>query len=376
MKPVVLIADEHIHFLTRLAERLRALAENAYEVRMIPSAGESDILFSVKGLQRDLRLRVAVFLYPNHLPIASILSELPGHVCLLGLCENMRDGTTEEIAQPLFRAMIETETNAPHAKLPHHTDQPPGCEKHGAVKIGMIPRFTRARKIDRIIRSCLSGEEVIPPGGKSSACRIGTHLSFSEDAGSRVTRYLIRKEKSLGHTVVYLPIKPLYQIDDRFRRGCGQTIGDLICRLSTGDIPGIENFGKWLYMHESGYYTFSMPERSDDIITCDINTLRQIIGLLRDYTHSRTQPTTSWIDIGCLPLAKVLELAVLCDFLYVDAPSGPTDKEEAARRELGLFMARLPKSCDILELPRHRHRGAAENGCISSRGEPSFASEL
>ena len=53
-----------------------------------------------------------------------------------------------------------------------------------------------------------------------------------------------------------------------------------------------------------------------------------------------------------MPLDRVLALAVLCDFIYVDAPEGKSDKYSVARRELGLFMAKLPGECRILELPQ------------------------
>lgn len=354
MRPVVFIADKHRAYLSRLEMRLRSLANTTYDVLAVFANNESEMLFSLMGLQREVRDRIAITIYPDEMKIADVLQEFPSSIYLISLCENTRDEHDKEEIFPLNSKALEKTFGKENLIRSSSIDVEIVSDKRRTVTIKKVPRFTRAQRFDAIIREYLMlsiDKHAIETHSLNS---IGTHLSFSQEMGNRITKYVIGKEQTAGHTVIYFPIKPLYLVEDRFRRGHGKTIGDLIYRFSAGDVPEINDLGQWLYMHENGYYTFSLPERSDDIISSDISTLKQIINLLREYTHTRSQPTTSWIDIDGLPLSKTLELAVLCDFLYVDAPVGTKDKEEVARRELALFMAKLPKECIILELPKHR----------------------
>ncbi|MBP6137074.1 MAG: hypothetical protein KA485_00890 [Clostridia bacterium] len=357
MRPVVLYIDDHRDYQFRLTGRLRSLSDIAYEIVPI-TVNDGQVIRSavVEPLTRETLQRVAVTLCPRHFALDAILDLLPSLSVHVDLCER---GSEEEIGASAFFPR-EHQTN---------TDRNIPCDHH------TVSRFTRASHIDAMIRSYLAvkGSPHTPDGHHSSG--IGTHLSFSHEMSMRVTRYVIDREQALGHTVIYLPIKPLYKIENRFRRGQGQTFGDLIYRFSVGDIPETGEMGRWLYMHEDGYYTCALPERSDDLITCDIDTLRQITNAWREYTHSRSEPTTSWIDIEGMPLDRVLALAVLCDFIYVDAPEGKSDKYSVARRELGLFMAKLPGECRILELP-HRRRSLKKNEYVNRGKEPDIASEL
>ncbi len=356
MRPVALYIDDHRDYQWRLSRRLRSLSDETYDVLAIDVKYNRDVRVAVvESLTREIRNRVTAILCPQHLAVRTLPDHLPALAVHINLCERMSEDEVETCAQRSRKRQSET-------------------ERRGTYDIRHISRFAQASQIDATIRRHLPVREL---SDNSSGHRnsIGTHLSFSHETGTRVTRYVIGREQALGHTVIYLPIKPLYKIEYSFRRSHGLTCGDLIYRFTVGDIPDTEDMGRWLYMHEDGYYTCSMPERSDDLITCDIDTLRRITHAWRAYTHARSHPTTTWIDIEGMPLGDVLSLAILCDFIYIDAPTGKSDKEAVARRELGLFMAKLPGECRILELP-HRREPLREVEHISLSQESDIAAEL
>ena len=84
------------------------------------------------------------------------------------------------------------------------------------MEIRTVSRFGRVTEIDAIIRRHITVGPPVRDAGNLHSNSIGTHLSFSHKAGTRITRYVIGKERALGHTVVYLPIKPLYKIEGAF----------------------------------------------------------------------------------------------------------------------------------------------------------------
>lgn len=211
-------------------------------------------------------------------------------------------------------------------------------------------RFIGIRELDRTIQNALEGHrsEAAPP---KIIRHMGCHLSFSEEVSRRLTRQVIKQEMSLGHRLVYLPIKPLYRMEDSFQRGPKQTLGELLCQLALGDIPEAKSVGEWLYLHESGYFTFRLPDRADDLIAADMNAVKKLIHLLHEYAQSSSEITTVWLDTEGMYLDRLLQIAKLCDHLYMDVPKGESSAAEVARRELSILMAQLPATCAILELP-------------------------
>jgi hypothetical protein len=365
MRPVVLYIDDHRGYQSRLSRRLRSLSDGAYEVISIGAEDAREKLSAVDAFAQETLRRIVVSIAPQSLPVETTLAHLHALALHINLCESENKEGADTPSCLSRECPAERDCNV-------RTDN---LMRAKPLETLSVSRFVRASHMDAIIRRYLTADNPSLSTGTQCANSIGTHLSFSHEAGTRVTRYVIGREQSLGHTVIYLPIKPLYQIENSFRRGHGLTFGDLIYRFSVGDIPEVNDMGRWLYMHEDGYYTCSMPERSDDMITCDIGTLRQITHAWREYTHTRSQPTTLWVDMEGLPLGDILSLSVLCDFIYVDAPVGNSDKELVAQRELGLFLAKLPHECRILELP-HRRQTLKEIDHITYSEVPGIASEL
>lgn len=223
---------------------------------------------------------------------------------------------------------------------------------------GTVPRFGGARLADQVIRRHLPAQAGRNAG--PGLQHLGCHLSFSPDRGGLITRFVMKKEMESGRQLVYLPIKPLYLLEDSFRRGPGQTAGDLLCRIAAGDLPDARDLGRWLYLHEGGYLTFRLPDRADDLVACDTECLKQLVHLCGLYARACTEPTMVWLDTAGLLLDKLQAIAVLCDHLYIDIPQGDSSAALMARRELGIFLAALPRTCAILEQP-----AAPASGCGS-----------
>ncbi|HZK28970.1 MAG TPA: hypothetical protein VFD19_01990 [Clostridia bacterium] len=324
MKPVVLLMDKHLDFLVRMTDQLRVLAEGTYDV--IAWSGDEAPDAHARVLAEDATVAVMPLCWKDHLCVQHICAN---HACFYW-------GESPPSDQPLYAR-----------KQPNNFK--PSKERTDQEWV-FVSRYAGARQLDRMIRTRMAEQFSFHKTDPRPDHVMGIHLSFSKTVGTRTTHHILNREMSRGRTVIYLPIQPLYALTESFRRGPQDTLGELLCRISSGDIPDLDDLGSLLYLHKRGYYTFRLPERADDLIACATEHLRQVACLLRAYTHSKSEPATAWIDPGGLHLDKLLAMAVLCDFIYVDAPTDETSAARVARRELGLFMARLPKSCAILEL--------------------------
>ena len=300
-KPKVLLFDESDPPSDLMADRLRLLAGNDYDVIVQSTSSSSD-----SPIPEDSSLFI---LPPSHQP--------PHHHESMDLT------------------------------ILHWNESPshPGEELDKNV-----PRFAGMREIDRIIRLHLA-DRIGPPASRTKSRQLGCHLSFSQARGQEVTGQVIKMALSTGKRLLYLPIKPLYLLEDSFRRGPGQTVGDLLCLIASGDLPDPGALGHWLYLHDRGYFTFRLPDRADALIACDTDSLRRLVHLAGSYAERSGEPTRVWLDTLGLPLDKLCSIAALCDHLYIDIPQGESSAALIARRELNYFLASLPSSCAILEAP-------------------------
>ncbi|NLA95875.1 MAG: hypothetical protein GX838_03425 [Clostridiaceae bacterium] len=301
-KPTVVLIDQYDLSVSRLAERLRVLAESTYDVVTMPPGS----------------------LLPDH--TFKTQASLMIDPC------SLKEACLAAKGSPIVLCWGEASA----------------LDIEGFPQT--VPRFGGARRIDRMIRHHLSDQ--IGRGTPGTGHRyLGCHLSFSQGKGEFITRHVINKEMSAGRQVVYLPVKPLYLLTDDFRRGPGQTAGDLLCLIASGDLPKARDLGCWLYLHEGGYMTFRLPDRADDLTACDSECLKQLVHLCGSYARTCTESTMVWLDTAGLLLGKLSSIAVLCDHVYVDIPPGDSSAALMARRELGIFLAALPQSCAILEHP-------------------------
>ncbi len=293
-QPTVLLIDHQDETLNRVAGRLRELAGAHYQVRT------------------------------QSIPAGAVPQLPDAHLIIAP--ESLRQSLDSLEAEPLYWTREADPNPSP----------------------GAISLLAGARAMDRAIRGRLPGRAGHEHGTAESG-HLGCHLSFSLAKGQAITRAILAQEMNRGRRMVYLPIMPLYQMTDSFRRGPGQTLGDLLCLIASGDLPEVRSMGQWLYFHERGYFTFHLPERADDLISCDTGTLRKLVHLLKRYARESREPSCVWLDTQGLPLEKLKALAALCDFIHLDIPSGSSSADLIARREVGILMAGLPGTCSIYE---------------------------
>lgn len=295
MKPLIVLEDNDLHFLQKMSERLTSLARGDYEIAL---GGES--------------LKKGRLLFTNR--------KDPLHI--QGLDVHLWD-------QPV-------DSKDPFTSF----------------------RFCGGRILDRFIRGKLGAEGGTWPTAGQTAWT-GCHLSFSPTSASRINRTVIRRNLDAGSRLIYLPVKALYLIEDTFRRGPSDTLGDLLCLIAAGQPPEARELGAWLYFHDQGYMTFRLPDRADDLRDFEIQHLAQLVLLVSAYSQTSGDPACVWLDTEGLPLKKLTVLASLCDRVYIDRPSGGSSSAALARRELALFLAGLPPSCRVMELDRREEEDRA-----------------
>ena len=160
------------------------------------------------------------------------------------------------------------------------------------------------------------------------------------------TRQCLNDLVSHGHQVFYLPLMPTYQMTSLVQPAQGPNLSDLLMHL-VGQEPGCEQIGRYCQQHPDGYFQFRPPDRTDDLILCPPDTLRQLIRKLRDYVLRQPPVTVGLIDCAGLPLSSVAVAAVMCDACQVSIPGGAGFAADAARMEAGRLFAVLPATCKI-----------------------------
>jgi hypothetical protein len=188
--------------------------------------------------------------------------------------------------------------------------------------------------------------------------RLGLHLGIGADSSKWLQKEIL-SEIGHGRQVYYLPLMPSYlmtMVSEPDK--CGSNLSDLLLAIHQNCPPEINNLGKYAQMHPQGYLQFRPPDRADDLTFCDADDLRQLVVMLRQKSESQAEGCTTWIDCRGLPLSTAAKLAVLCDCLAVCIPCRDDYASKTARRELGLLMARLPGSCEILEIEGDNHYDA------------------
>jgi len=89
--------------------------------------------------------------------------------------------------------------------------------------------------------------------------------------------------------------------------------------------------------------------RSDDLISCETDYLRQLVLALKQRLESDpTGQMTALIHCAGMPLVSVGVVAVLCDVCEFDLPDTSTYAARSARDEAARLMAHLPASCRVL----------------------------
>lgn len=152
-----------------------------------------------------------------------------------------------------------------------------------------------------------------------------------------------------GRRIIYLPLMPTYQMACVASPGRGPSLSDLLLQLLGQNIQPSQLSLYW-QPHPAGYLQFRPPDRSDDLVLCSPDILRQLAVMLREKIAQEPDPCTVLIDCAGLPLASVAAVAVLCDQCEIGFPEDGSFASESAKNEVGQLLAKLPASCKIREI--------------------------
>jgi hypothetical protein len=200
-----------------------------------------------------------------------------------------------------------------------------------------------AKKLDLLVNVNASPNDV-------QAAPAGLHFLFSAaESGYRpdLSRKRLMQLIAEGRPVIYLPLMPTYQMCCLASPGHGPSLSDLLLHLLGKNIQ-VEQLGHYLQPHPDGYLQFRPPDRSDDLVTCPADILRQLVVLLRDYIGKQPGETSALIDCAGLPMAAISSISVLCDSCEILMPERDGYAAVAARREISQLLADLPLGCKIV----------------------------
>lgn len=162
-----------------------------------------------------------------------------------------------------------------------------------------------------------------------------------------------------GREVFYLPLMPNYLMKLVQAPRSGPNLTHLLLRLANGDALSSGELGVYLEPHARGYWQFRPAERSDDLMQADATWLRSLVVLVREKTRllvsddaqdAAARLPAILIDCQGLSFSRIAPLAVLADFLAVYLGPESDWASTCAQRELGELIARLPTSCQVLEM--------------------------
>lgn len=225
------------------------------------------------------------------------------------------------------------------------------CLSEQAGQAEQVFRFMPLSQLLPVIRSHLPPE---PVSDRSADCRtrneIGLVLGLDHSSQPAWVQHKMMAWLREGRRVIYLALMPTYQMTLLTNPGQGPTLSALLLRLASQDPVLPAEMGIYLQPHPDGYLQFRPPERSDDLSRCDSRDLHQLVSLLREQIQSTAEPTVALVDCMAMPLHLATLLAVICDFCVIRLPEGSGFAAEAGRREVSLFLARLPPGCRIEEM--------------------------
>ena len=153
-----------------------------------------------------------------------------------------------------------------------------------------------------------------------------------------------------GRETWYLPIMPLYEAHVIKNQSRGPSLAELLLVLEQEPDIDIRTLGQYVQHERDSLFSFRLPQRSDDLITCSSESLRRLIDSLRRQLESEAAERTILIECSGLPLTVITKLAVLCTCFVSDIPSRDRRCDEIARQELGILLAALPRTCTVWEM--------------------------
>lgn len=185
--------------------------------------------------------------------------------------------------------------------------------------------------------------------GKISTSGLWLLFSVGPDGyDARIARQRLVDLVNQGCQVFYLPLMPTYQMTCVTEPGQGPNLSDLLMHL-IGQDPTSEQLGRYCRQHPDGYFQFRPPDRTDDLVLCQPDTLRLLVRKLREHVLRQPGISVAVIDCAGMPLSTVAVVAVLCDSCECSLPKRSGFAAEAARMEASRLFAALPPGCRIMK---------------------------
>jgi hypothetical protein len=189
------------------------------------------------------------------------------------------------------------------------------------------------------------------PSGVTSTAALPqiNFLCSLETAGCRPdhSRKTLKNLVQAYERVIYLPLMPTYQMSCTIKPDNGFTLSHLLLQLTGNDMDA-QALGLYLQPNPDGYLQFRPPDRSDDLVTCSSETIRQMMMIIRKYTEKVFSSCAVLIECAGLPFSTLRAVAVLCDSCQILLPDRDCFATLAARQEASLLMADLPTGCLII----------------------------
>lgn len=212
----------------------------------------------------------------------------------------------------------------------------------------------RHQPVSDFVKTILHWQKTVKSEQAGTKCQAGVHFLFcagpsgysAETSKSRLEKMLTEEQQ-----VIYLPIMPTYLMQLICSAGTGNNLSDLLMHLACDGMPDID-LGHYLQPSPLGILQFRPPDRSDDLIACDTDTLRRLMILVRNYVASANGRMTALVDCAGLPFASLSVIAVLCDICEIIMPDQENFAAKSACSEVSRLIADLPPPTRIIGIQK------------------------
>lgn len=217
----------------------------------------------------------------------------------------------------------------------------------------MICRRTGSELAEEIQRTLHKNEmQVTPPESINKVPPYRNCLSMIVSFTSHAERenYLISLSQRMANTVdrkIRLNLMPgvcmpRNAMPDRKEKHITSTgISDLLLRLEMNKMTQ-EELLNYLRLESDGWFSFGLPDRSDDIICCNTDILTSLLLRLRRLCDTSAEKLFVAVIIEGFPFSALKKLCVYSHELHFLFPSIVTKGDEVCDRELNELTQLLP----------------------------------
>ena len=172
-------------------------------------------------------------------------------------------------------------------------------------------------------------------GASKTKNLIYMYLNLNGESSDFVKEKML-EQLSEGILVYYLPLMPSYLM----KLICtpdnsGPDLSELLLSIHQNCSPDPDKIGIFTQMHPAGYLQFRPPKRSDDIISCNPEIIKNVIDLAKQKLDNSAEKSILWVDCRYIPINMAAKIVVFSDYLFLDISDQNFFYCQEARRELG-----------------------------------------